>query len=123
MSENLQNCIRELTLISQIKDPRLRKSVLKDFSLSRCLYKSLHEIAINTVNKTVPLSDTQKKELKPHKETLKKLACKTRGKKKRAELVVQSGGFLPILIPTISAIIASIIAANAERKESGNNPV
>src|SRR5258708_39696140 len=109
MSNNLKNCMQQLQVIAKIKDSELRKKVLKNFA-DDCLYKALNEIALNTVNKKVPLSAKDKKSLHKHSIKIKKLACFTKDKKKRKRLVVQSGGILPILIPTIASILTSLIA-------------
>ena len=54
MTNNLNNCIEKLLIISKIKDPNLRKKVLVEVS-DDCLYKALKEIAINTVGNKVHL--------------------------------------------------------------------
>ena len=70
----------------------------------------MNEIAVNTVNKKVPLSEKDKKSLRKYRIKIKKLACFTKDKKKRKRLVVQSGGILPFLLPTIASVLTSLIA-------------
>lgn len=108
MSKNLNYCIEKLKLISKISDPKLRKKVLLNL-YDECLYKALHEVAVNTVKSKVPLSTKQKKQLIKYKINIQKLACPTKIKNKRKRLVLQSGGFLPILIPAIASILTSLI--------------
>jgi len=110
MSVNLRKCMNKLKMIASIKDEKTRKNVLSKIS-DDCLYKALHEIAVNTVAQKVPLSAKLKKSLRKHKIKIKKLSCKTNNKKKRKKLVIQSGGFLPILIPAVASIITSLIAS------------
>jgi hypothetical protein len=108
MSSNLRNCIQKLIIISKIKNQSLRKKVLLNL-YDECLYKALYEVAVNTVSKNVPLKKKDKLLLRKHKLKIQKLACFTRNKQKRKSLISQSGGFLPILIPTIASILTSLI--------------
>jgi hypothetical protein len=79
-----------------------------------CLYKALNEIAVNTVNKKVPLSQKQKTSLKKYKIDIEKLSCYTKNSAKRKKLVCQSGGFLPILIPTIASVLTTLLTKNGK---------
>ena len=114
MSRNLKNCMHKLKVISQIKDSKIRKKVLTSMA-DDCLYKALNEIAINTVNKKVPLSIGQKKKLRKYRIKIQKLAIPTSNRKKRKQLVIQSGGFLQFLIPAVAAILPEIIRAIVKR--------
>jgi hypothetical protein len=86
----------------------LRKKVISEV-FDDCLYKALNEISVNTVAGKIPLNNQQKKLLRKHKITIKKLACYTKNKNRRKKLVLQSGGFLPILIPTVASILTSLL--------------
>lgn len=108
MSENLRNCIGKLQYIAAIKNKRLRSAVLNDIC-DDCLYKAVHEIALNVTKNNVKLSLPQKKKLFRRKKLIKALATLTKSKKRRKNLLVQSGGFLPILIPSIVAALGSLI--------------
>jgi hypothetical protein len=107
ISNNLKSCIEKLNFIASIKDPIKRKKVLLNLN-DECLYKALREIAYNTVIKKVHLSPKNKKELQRHKLKIQKLACFTKNKIQRKKLVVQSGGFLPLLMPLIVSTLASV---------------
>ena len=109
MSKNLVNCLGKLKTISKIKNSTKRKKAL-NLNYDECLYKALNEIAVNTVKRRVPLSIKQVNKLKKHKLNIKKLSCRTKNKKKQKQLVVQSGGFLPVLIPAIASILTSILS-------------
>ena len=110
MSLNLRKCMEKLKTLASIKDDKVRAKALADVSDS-CLYKALHEIAVNTVGKKITLSPKVKKSLRKYNLKIKKLSCKTKDTKKQKKLVVQSGGFLPILIPAVTSIITSLIAS------------
>jgi len=100
--------MEKLKIISKIRDSQLRKRVLSEIA-DDCLYKALHEIAVNTVKRNVPLSRPAKISLRKYKFHIQNLARKTKDRKQRKSLVVQSGGFLPILIPAVAAILGSLI--------------
>lgn len=113
MSDNLKFCLKKLSLIADVKDDKLRKILLRDVSCNNDIFQAIREIAVNTVNKNVPLSDSEKKLLRKYKRVLQQLALpsKTRfTKKKQTKLVVQSGGFLSILLPIVAGIIGKQIA-------------
>lgn len=109
MSQNLKKCMNKLVLISKIKNPEVRKKVLLEL-YDECLYKALHEVAINTTSKKIPLSKKDKIQLRKHKVKIQNLACYTKNKRKQKQLVSQSGGFLQFLIPTVASLITSLIA-------------
>jgi hypothetical protein len=106
MSLNLKKCMRQLQLIAAIKNPKTREAVLKDFSCNKCLYKALREIARNTIKRNVPLRAEHKLKLRRYAPLIKQLACKKLKKPRRTRAVIQSGGFLPVLIPIIASILA-----------------
>lgn len=108
MSKNLKSCIEKLKFIAQIKNPLLRKKLLTQIS-DNCTYQALHEIAVNTVKGKVKLSNNQKRKLNKYKKLLHALSKPTKDLKKKKKLTIQSGGFLPILIPTVASIITSLI--------------
>jgi hypothetical protein len=108
MSQNLQHCMNKLKVISLIKNETVRKKVLNDL-YDNCLYKALNEIATNTVNKKVSLNSKQKQSLKKYKTNIHKLSTFTKSKRKRKNLVVQSGGFLPFIIPAVASILTSLL--------------
>lgn len=72
---------------------------------SRDNIDSLSEIALNILKGNVSLSPQHKKKLKKHKEKLRNLAQKNISFKKRKGLLVQRGGFLPLLLaPALSLL-------------------
>ena len=85
--------------------------LLKESGADETVYKALSEIATNQKKGNIKLDNKQTKKLNRHSKTLKNLCCKKDklSLKKRKKLVVQSGGFLPILIPTVAAILGSIL--------------
>lgn len=109
MSKNLQNCLKVLSLISNIKKPSVRKEVLKDISRNECIYKALKEIAVNTVNRKVKLSMKERKRLLKSANIIKALSKTQKSEKKRQKFVVQAGGALPVHISAVIALLTTLI--------------
>ena len=109
MSSNLRMCMEKLKIIAKIRDSRLRKKILSEIA-DQCLYKALNEIAVNTVSRKVPLNRATKISLRKYKTHINSLARKTSNRRLQKKLVVQSGGFLPVLIPAITSILGSILS-------------
>jgi hypothetical protein len=85
-----------------------RDKILKnaDIELIRCLC----EIAENTLNNNIHLSNAQYQKLARHKSTLRKLCKRGEGWKKKKSLIRQTGGFLlPLLIPILSLILGKVL--------------
>lgn len=86
--------------------PRVRKSLLETATcdLVRCLV----EVAHNTLNGNVALTADEKKKLKKHRTSLRRLVVPGESAHKKRKLLVQQGGgfFFPALLaPIIAAII------------------
>lgn len=110
MSENLQAWLKHLKLISSISNSKKRNAKLKTFADNPSFYEALSEIARNTINMNIPLKNNQKRKLRKHSKIIKELSQKRkRSKPIRKKLINQSGGFLPILIPTVISILGELI--------------
>lgn len=110
VSKNLKTCLRELKLLVSIKDKKARSIVLKKLSKKSCIYDALREIAVNIMNKNLPLNKSQLRKLGPHAKTIKGLACGVKQVSKRQKLVQQTGGFLPLLIPIVTSIAGAAVS-------------
>jgi hypothetical protein len=88
--------------------PNQRNSFLK--TCQRDFIHCLCEICYNILRGNVPVSNIDRKKLEKYKTTIRLLATK-RGysfhHKKRA--IIQKGGFLPLILPTILAIASELI--------------
>lgn len=104
MSKNLKSCFEKLKFISSIKNTSLQKKLLAQVS-DNCMYQALHEIAVNTIKGKVNLNSNQKRNLRKHKKHIKALSRKTKDYKKKKRLIIQSGGFLSLIIPAIAALL------------------
>jgi hypothetical protein len=108
MSARLKSIIQLLEFVASIKSSQLREQLLKKMSKRPEVYKALCEIAYSTVSKNISLDAAHKKKLKTYKSTIVELSCKHESRRKKQKLVVQSGGFLPILIPLALALLNGI---------------
>ncbi len=78
-------------------------------SKKSCIYDALREIAVNIMNKNIPLNKIQLRKLGPHAKTIKGLACGVK-QASRQKLVQQTGGFLPFLIPIVTSIAGAAVS-------------
>jgi len=79
---------------------------------------ALSEAALNTLKGNVPLGSKLKTKLKRHCARIRNLAHKRISRRKKKVLLVQQGGFLPLLIPAVLTAIGSL-AARAIGKAAG----
>lgn len=109
MSPELKNALSTLQLAAKIKNLKLRKAFLLDqFKHDPKIYKAIKEIAVNLVNKNVKLSSADKKKLRKYGKEIVHLAT-DKAKTRRKQHITQSGGYLPIVIPTIVSLLSSLI--------------
>lgn len=89
-------------------NPQTRKALLKVCSPE--VIKTLCEISLNTLNGNNIISKHCKRKLKKYKRELRSLACSKLRLSSKRKILVQKGGFLPVLIGTIlSGLIGQII--------------
>lgn len=75
------------------------------------IVKAISEIAINTLNGNNKISKKSHSNLKKHKNILRKLACPKNSLNCKRKILIQQGGFLPVLIGTIlSGVIGKLIS-------------
>ena len=106
MSSKLLKYKDELRLLSRA-NPRMVKNIIK--SADKDLLKSLCECCLNVLKGNIPLTIKQRKRLSKYKKQLRKLSMKKTSKKQKVSLL-QTGGFLGTLIPTVlSAILPALL--------------
>jgi len=110
MSDNLRACLLILKAISRIKNYKARQKILNEFNGEECIYKAIKEMAVNVVNGNIKLSRIQRTKLAKYKSFIKEAAKPTNSKLKRKRVIVQSGGFLPYLVPVVLSLLSSILA-------------
>jgi len=98
------------TLLCGGKQKKSRQKIIRQASTDNI--DALSEIALNLLKGNIPLNTKEKKKLKRHKDKIRKLGKRNVSTKKKKTLLVQEGGFLPLLLaPFLSA--AGYIAGRA----------
>lgn len=87
---------------------RQRESILH--GADRDLILCLCECADNVLKGNVPLKETQHERLRNYKKPLRCMANKNVSVQTKKKLLVQEGGFLPLLLTPILSIAGSLIA-------------
>ena len=88
--------------------PKLRTAILK--SSDEELIKAICDCCLNTLNGNHKIEKRLKGKLSKHRNTLRKLAERGTSVKKKRALLVQKGGFLPLLLGSIlSGVIGSLL--------------
>jgi len=111
VSDSLRKSFPLLKMTANMKRDN-RQRILKEIGGDETVYNALHEIAYNTIKGNYKHPITHSKKLKRYKPLLQEF-CVSKNKtcsRKRKQLIEQSGGFLPILIPALATIISSIIS-------------
>lgn len=108
ISENLKNNLNLLKIIYGTKNNRLQKQLLKDFSKNKTFYKSLQEIALNLGYNNIHVNKSQKTKLSKYKKLVACLCKYQNNKKKKQKLIVQSGGFLNLVIPILLSSLGTL---------------
>lgn len=86
----------------------VRKSIIKHANPE--LLKTLCEICMNVLNGNAKISNSCKNNLKNYKSPLRKLTSPRVGLKSKKKILIQKGGFLPVLLGAIlSGVIGNLI--------------
>lgn len=88
-------------------DPKSRKSLIKGASQDQI--KSLCEATLNVVKKNVSIPAHAKHALCKHKSIIKRIAFKKEPIAKKKKLLIQKGGFLPVILNTILPLLATAL--------------
>lgn len=82
-------------------NPQLRKNILRNSNPG--LIKALCEICTNTLNGNMIISKSTKVRLKKYKKTLRNLASPKVKLTRKRNILIQKGGFLPVLLGSLLA--------------------
>lgn len=88
-------------------EPKLRKNILKEARPE--VIKTLCEICMNTLNGNIKLPVKCKNHLKKYKRTMRQLSFTKANIPSKRKLLIQKGGFLPVLLGTLLSGIAGQI--------------
>ena len=107
MSDNLQKKLYIFSVISKIRNKKLRTSVLNEFIKDKDFYGALNEIAVNTLKGNIKFNPKQKRQLSRCRKTLMMLANKNKRNKKKIASKL-SGGFWSFLIPIVFELFRKV---------------
>ncbi len=105
---------KTLRYINKCKEPTELKAIVNaaDKDLICCICECAH----NVLNGNVPISKKRIKELSQHQKALASLLEKRGSIKKKKKILIQSGGFLPLLLTPILGIVGSLIGDAIARR-------
>ena len=104
----IQNDLQYLNVLSKCT-PKMRKSILN--SADGSLVTSICECVLNCINGNIQLDKNTQKRLAKYKKVLRELATKQNRlkSKKKKDILVQKGGFLPIILPAAISVLANLL--------------
>ena len=91
----------------QICPSKLRRQLIGKVN-NKCI-KTICECCLNTLKGNIPLTAQQKKKLSKHKGTIRKLSNRKLPLTKKRKIILQKGGFLNILIPTVLCVLSGLV--------------
>ena len=103
--KNIEKYLEKLKLLSECK-PKMRKLLLQN--ADEGFIATINECMQNFLIGNINLNATLMKKIQKYKNTIRQFSKQSCFKKKK-EILVQEGGFLPLLIPTVVSIITSLI--------------
>lgn len=106
MSHSVKNHADFLKVLASCS-PKQRKALMQNVSPS--LLKCLCECCLNVLKGNVKLTTTQKQSLSRHRKVLREMSDRKVPVKRKKRIVVQKGGFLPLLLKPILSTLAGIL--------------
>ncbi len=106
MSRNVQHCIDHLKVLSKC-NTKQRRGIIE--TANPVVFKAICECSLNVVKGNIPLTPTQKRQITPYKNILRSLADRNKSFQAKKRILIQKGGFLPILLRAIVPTIASLL--------------
>jgi hypothetical protein len=100
-----------LLLLADCKSKKFKRTLLENCGTDAL--KAILEIVLNVMKGNVKVSEKVRRKLKKYKSSLRKLICPQLSLKSKRKVLIQSGGFLNILLPTlIGGILNHILQKN-----------
>jgi hypothetical protein len=87
--------------------PKSRQTLLKLATPEQI--RSVCEVCLNIYNRNIPVAPNRIKSLHRHKKVLKTISVGTQPLSKKKQLLIQKGGFLPILAPILAGLLPAIL--------------
>lgn len=108
-NEFLINLIRFLEVVSKIKKAKDRNIIMKALAEDQKVRHTMKEISINLLKRKLPVTNNQVKQLRKFKSAFVGLAKRGNSKRQKINLIKQTGGSLPVLIPILATLVSSLI--------------
>lgn len=108
--KNLKKHAAHLHLLANAKKP-MRDAIIKASDGS--LIRTICECCKNALHGNIPHSTSNKRRLKQHKRWIKAILDKKTGIKKKRNILVQRGGFLPIILSALGSLIPALFGNGA----------
>ena len=110
---NVLKCSKKLNTISKIKNIKKRTKIIRE--AEDCVIDAISEIAKNCLNGNIPLKTCDFEKLSKYHLILKRLSRKSKAGQ-RKNLIIQTGGFINLLIPAALALISSVVGDIIKKK-------
>jgi|SRR5882757_8341065 len=106
----VKRVIRQRAFLKNLlkKNRSQRKALIQGATADQI--KSIRESILNISNKNVPITKAALSKLRPYRKVLHKLAYSNPSNRVSKKLIVQRGGFLGFLLPTVLSFVASSLA-------------
>lgn len=102
------NSHRHMINVLAEASPKLRKAILQH--ADKPLIQTLTEAVCNTLSGDIPLKKNVQKQLQKYKAPLRSIACPKSKWKAKQRVLIQHGGFLPILMPIIASALSGLVS-------------
>jgi hypothetical protein len=106
--ENLRRHAAHLHLLAKSKKP-LRKAILK--ASDGKLIRAICECCKNALHGDVQHPPTRKRRLRQHKRWIKEILNKKTGIKRKRDILIHNGGFLPILLNALGGLLPTLFGS------------
>ena len=108
MSENLRSCLKQLEIAFKLRDEPKKRIILKFLLTQNSFHKALKEICKNIMLNNIELNSIQKGKIKKYAKIVTQLGNGIKERRKRQEMIRQTGGFLPWLVPIIITLLQTL---------------
>lgn len=92
--------------VLQSAKPNLRKAIIKESD--KAIIYAICEICDNLLSGNIPLTATQKEQLKKYRSKIRQLAQKGKGLQAKKQVLQRGGSFLPLLLTAVASVLPSL---------------
>ena len=111
--QKVAKCLPELKKLSKIKSEE--KRIILIHKAKTCVIDAISEIALNCLRGRIPLKSCEFSALKKYQTILRTLS-NISPVIKRKRLLIQSGGFLSVILPPAISFLSSILGSYLSKK-------